>query len=129
MPSSGTAEYVKLALAACKIAAAAITAQLNLPDIEGKGKPKRRPIPDHIPRMEMNLTPVVIVLKLRQVGVTCLNPQFDGAIFSREEKDAQVDKFVTYCCPAGDLQGKSADKGTFAVRAAIRRSIARHGLS
>src|SRR5512134_2734985 len=31
--------------------------QLQLPDIDEKGKPKRRPIPDHIPRMEVELAP------------------------------------------------------------------------
>ena len=40
-----------------EIAAAAMTARLKLPDIEAKNKPKRRPIPDHIPRMEVELTP------------------------------------------------------------------------
>ena len=30
---------------------------MKLPDIEEKDKPKRRPIPDHIPRMEVELTP------------------------------------------------------------------------
>jgi len=40
-----------------EIAAAAMTARMKLPDIEEKNKPKRRPIPDHIPRMEVELTP------------------------------------------------------------------------
>ncbi len=40
-----------------EIAAAAMTARMRLPDIEEKDKPKRRPIPDHIPRMEVELTP------------------------------------------------------------------------
>ena len=30
---------------------------MKLPDIEEKGKPKRRPIPDHIPRTEVELSP------------------------------------------------------------------------
>lgn len=34
-----------------------MTARMKLPDIEEKDKPKRRPIPDHIPRMEVELTP------------------------------------------------------------------------
>ncbi len=33
-----------------------MTAKLRLPDEEPKDKPKRRPIPDHIPRMEVELT-------------------------------------------------------------------------
>ena len=40
-----------------EIAAAAMTARLKLPDVEEKDKPKRRPIPDHIPRMEVELSP------------------------------------------------------------------------
>jgi len=40
-----------------EIAAAAMTARMKLPDIEETDKPKRRPIPDHIPRMEVELTP------------------------------------------------------------------------
>ena len=39
-----------------EIAAAAMTALMKLPDIEEKDKPQRRPIPDHIPRMEVELT-------------------------------------------------------------------------
>ena len=35
---------------------AKMTAKLRLPDEELKEKPKRRPIPDHIPRMEVELT-------------------------------------------------------------------------
>ena len=55
--SSETAEQLQLALEASEIAAAAMTARMRLPDIEEKDKPKRRPIPDHIPRMEVELTP------------------------------------------------------------------------
>ncbi|XOJ26111.1 IS66 family transposase zinc-finger binding domain-containing protein [Paracoccus sp. SJTW-4] len=55
--SSETAEQLQLALEASEIAAAAMTARMKLPDIEEKDKPKRRPIPDHIPRMEVELTP------------------------------------------------------------------------
>jgi hypothetical protein len=40
-----------------EIAAAAMTARMKLPDIEEKDKPKRRPIPDRIPRMEVELSP------------------------------------------------------------------------
>ena len=33
-----------------EIATAAMTARLRLPDVEEKDKPKRRPIPDHVPQ-------------------------------------------------------------------------------
>jgi transposase len=33
-----------------------MTARLRLPDEEPKDTPKRRPIPDHIPRVEVELT-------------------------------------------------------------------------
>jgi len=46
--SSETAEQLQLALETSEIAAAAMTARLRLPDIEEKGQPKRRPIPEHI---------------------------------------------------------------------------------
>ncbi|RNI15578.1 hypothetical protein EB844_16715 [Paracoccus pantotrophus] len=49
--SSETAEQLQLALETSEIAAAAMTARMKLPDIEERGKPKRRPIPDHIRRM------------------------------------------------------------------------------
>ena len=55
--SSETAEQLQLALETSEIAAAAMTSRMRLPDIEEKDKPKRRPIPDHIPRMEVELTP------------------------------------------------------------------------
>jgi hypothetical protein len=55
--SSETAEQLQLALETSEIAAAAMTARMNLPDIEEKDKPKRRPIPDHIPRTEVELSP------------------------------------------------------------------------
>lgn len=53
--SSETIEKLKLALEASEISIAKMTAKLRLPD-EEKDKPKRRPIPDHIPRMEVELT-------------------------------------------------------------------------
>lgn len=53
--SSETAEQLQLALESSEIAAA-MTARLRLPDVEEKDKPQRRPIPDHIPRMEVELT-------------------------------------------------------------------------
>ena len=40
-----------------EIAIAALTAKLRLPDDAPADKPKRKPIPDHIPRMEVELTP------------------------------------------------------------------------
>ena len=55
--SSETAEQLQLALETSEIAAAAMTARVKLPAIEEKDKPKRRLIPDHIPRMEVELTP------------------------------------------------------------------------
>ena len=55
--SSESIEQLQLALEASEIAVAKMTAKLRLPDEEPKDKPKRRPIPDHIPRMEVELTP------------------------------------------------------------------------
>ena len=40
-----------------EIAIAALTAKLCLPDDTPADKPKRKPIPDHIPRVEVELTP------------------------------------------------------------------------
>ena len=54
--SSETAEQLQLALESSETAAAAMTARLRLPDVEETDKPKRRPIPDHVPRMEVELT-------------------------------------------------------------------------
>lgn len=53
--SSETAEQLQLVLESSEIAAAAMMARLRLPDVEEKDKPKRRPIPDHVPRMEVEL--------------------------------------------------------------------------
>ena len=53
--SSETAEQLQLALETSEIAAAAMTARLRLPDVEEKDRPKHRPIPDHVPRMEVEL--------------------------------------------------------------------------
>ena len=55
--SSETADQLQLALESSEIASAAMTARLRLPDAEPKEKPKRRPIPDHIPRMQVELAP------------------------------------------------------------------------
>ena len=57
--SAETAEQLQLALETSELAAAAMTAKLRLPDVEdvAKDKPVRRPIPDHVPRMEVELSP------------------------------------------------------------------------
>ena len=57
--SAETSEQLQLALETSELAAAVMTAKLRLPDSEGttKDKPKRRPIPDHVPRMEVELSP------------------------------------------------------------------------
>lgn len=54
--SSESIEQLQLALETSEIAVAKMTAKLRLPDEEPKDKPKRRPIPEHIPRMEVELT-------------------------------------------------------------------------
>ena len=54
--SSETIEQLQLALEASEVAVAKMTAKPRLPDEEEKDKPKRRPIPDHIPRQEVELT-------------------------------------------------------------------------
>jgi transposase len=71
--SSETAEQLQLALETSEIAAAAMIARLRLPDVEEKGQPKRRPIPDHVPRMEVELSPAADACadcggKLRRIG-------------------------------------------------------------
>jgi transposase len=70
--SSETAEQLQLALETSEIAAAAMTARLPLPDVE-KDRPKRRPIPTHVPRMEVELSPATDACvdcggKLRRIG-------------------------------------------------------------
>ncbi len=55
-PSSETIEQLQLALEASEISVAKMTAKLRLPNEEEKSKPKRRPVPDHIPRQEIELT-------------------------------------------------------------------------
>ena len=55
--SSETSEQLQLALEATEIVIAAMTAKLCLPEDVQADKPKRRPIPDHILRMEVELTP------------------------------------------------------------------------
>ena len=54
--SSESIEQLQLALETSEIAVAKMTAKLRLPDEEPKDKPKRHPIPDQIPRMEVELT-------------------------------------------------------------------------
>ena len=54
--SSESIEQLQLALENSEIAVAKMTAKLRLPDEVPQAKPKRRPIPDHIPRMEVELT-------------------------------------------------------------------------
>lgn len=46
---------MQLALEASEISVVKMTAKLWLPDEEPKDQPKRRPIPDHIPRQEIEL--------------------------------------------------------------------------
>ncbi len=54
---SESIEQLQLALESSEIATAAMTVRLRLPDEEPlKDKPKRRPIPDHIPRQHIELT-------------------------------------------------------------------------
>ena len=72
--SAETAEQLQLALETSELAAAAMTAKLRLPEpAEEKGKPKRRPIPDHVPRTEIELLPkrddcAACGGRLRQIG-------------------------------------------------------------
>jgi transposase len=71
--SSETADQLQLALETSEIAAAAMTARLRLPEVEEKDRPKRRPIPDHVPRMEVELSPAADACvdcggRLRRIG-------------------------------------------------------------
>ena len=72
--SSETADQLQLALETSELAAAAMTAKLRLPENEeAKGKPKRRPIPDHVPRTMIELLPetddcATCGGRLRQIG-------------------------------------------------------------
>ena len=60
--SAEAIDQLNLALEASEVAVAAMTARLRLPHVEpadeagdGKAKPARRSIPDHVPRMEVEL--------------------------------------------------------------------------
>ncbi|MBU7580318.1 MAG: IS66 family transposase [Porphyrobacter sp.] len=55
--SSETSDQLQLALEMSEIAISTLTAKLRLPDDTPADKPKRKPIPDHIPRIEVELTP------------------------------------------------------------------------
>ena len=58
--SSETAEQLQLALEASEVASAAIMGQLRLPEDDEAGeadRPRRRPLPDHIPRMTVEIAP------------------------------------------------------------------------
>ncbi len=55
--SSETSDQLQLALEISEIAIATLTAKLHLPEDEPVDKPKRRSIPDHIPRIDVELTP------------------------------------------------------------------------
>lgn len=55
--SSETSDQLQLALEVSEIAIATLTAKLSLPEDEPADKPKRKPIPDHIPRVEVELSP------------------------------------------------------------------------
>ena len=68
-----TMEQLQLALETSEIADAAMVARMTLPEIEGDDKPKRCPIPDHIPRQEVELKPGALACvdcggRLRQIG-------------------------------------------------------------
>lgn len=63
--SSESIKQLQLALENSEIVTAAMTARLRLPDEEpadsSEDKPKRRPIPDHIPRSLSNWPQVMII--------------------------------------------------------------------
>ncbi len=55
--TSEQTKQLMLALEASEVAEAAMTAKMKLPPEEPKDKPKRRPIPDHVPRNNIELLP------------------------------------------------------------------------
>lgn len=56
-PSSETTGQLQLALETSEIAIVTLTAKLHLPDDTPANQPKRKPIPDHIPHIEVKLAP------------------------------------------------------------------------
>ena len=59
-PSGESAEQLHLALETSEVAAGAIMGRLRLPEEdedEEARRPRRRPIPDHVPRMEVEIAP------------------------------------------------------------------------
>ena len=59
-PSGESAEQLQLALETSEVASASIMGRLRLPEDDGSGepdRPRRRPLPDHIPRMQIELSP------------------------------------------------------------------------
>ena len=59
-PSGESAEQLQLALETSEMAAAAIMGRLKLPEDgpeEKQSRPRRRPLPDHIPRMTVEILP------------------------------------------------------------------------
>lgn len=58
-PSGESAEQLQLALEASEVAAAAIMGRLRLPEDgpEKQNRPRRRPLPDHIPRTIVEVLP------------------------------------------------------------------------
>jgi len=54
--SSETSEQLQLTLEMSEIAIATLIAKRRLPDDTPADKPRRKPIPDHIPRVEVDLT-------------------------------------------------------------------------
>jgi transposase len=59
-PSGESAEQLQLALETSEVAAAAIMGRLRLPENspdEEPSRPRRRPLPDHIPRMTVEIAP------------------------------------------------------------------------
>ena len=56
--SGESAEQLHLALETSEVAAGAIMGRLRLPEEDEEARrPKRRPIPDHVPRMEVEIAP------------------------------------------------------------------------
>ena len=59
-PSGESAEQLQLALEASEVAASSIMGRLRLPEDDSAAepdRPRRRPLPDHIPRMTVEILP------------------------------------------------------------------------